>query len=989
MKKWHRVLVVVGLLTALSVPGERIVFKFGKNGDPTHGGVDPVWKKLPSGSYEKIRYPRIATYGVDLDYDSVNDLKITLHSSSARAGNLLLNGGGKGGIGLNGNGKSGLNRDEMLRVRFNRDVIIVGFSLAAFNNESADYSVNDRTWTTTQANVNGLSLALKAGDDFEIKLTHPKSSDQFRLAAIDVMLPGKRKRGYAPKGPIVRLRPLQNRGLHGIDGDYWQYDDYTAQDVLRLIEIMKPTVLERYISGPLNPAATVPVDPGEPPMTVAEFLNASMRAGAPGCIITPRISLKVLSGKPCKWNKKFDDCFFAVADNLYNLPVDPPIRTLSLDNWSDYSKTHSDREIRAMLDRLVDMGWERIAANYIGGNHKSYGIIKIGMFGVDHETFLPKMSAYHTIAQNASIEDILLYIDFRNPAEAFSRLPPDRQADKLYEIAALQKKYDFTFVWPVIGADFWDVTKVFTSKTGPYGGKSIFDVMVDAMHNDKGASSRVAKKDLPNIILFLADDMGLGDTSAYQDFTGVGDDSQVYTPAMEKLAKNGMRFIDAHSAAAVCQPSRMALMRGGRPEKNPADFGPYALPKMLKRAGYATYGIGKWHVWYRGGGSREYNKPGTNYNGRVPAAFGPLEFGFDHYTGIEDNVSHSPAFLVDRQYMKYDASSGTLCPNQSNAPPGYGNPGGPIENICQQIWLNAARQYMNAHAPGGSRADQPFFLYYASHANHKKYYPADEIDGIKIKGNCRVVSGKILSKENFKVIKHTSQGGGSTFLENGLIVERSEMIWENDVALSRIMNWLRETDDPRHPGHKMLEKTLLIFTADNGANIDRQAGEIFPHPNHGRLRGRKGTVWEGGHRIPFIVSWPGRIPPGTTSSAQISLMDLYSTFAEIVGEPLQSEEAPCSISILHVMMNPDMKSYRSIGIYAVDKIKRDKNCLRDGVFKIIWNGSRKPTFVELYNLNSDLGETHNLLGLPEYRKIEERLKHQAQSLILSGRLRRN
>jgi len=288
-------------------------------------------------------------------------------------------------------------------------------------------------------------------------------------------------RGYAPKGPIVRLRPLQNRGTSGIDGNYWQYEDYTAQDVLRLIRAMKPTVLERYISGPLDPKAFVPVDQGQPPMTVAEFLNASMKAGAPGCIITPRISLEILPGKPCRWSRKFDDCFYAVADNLYNLPVDPPLRTLSLDNWGGYSKTHSDMEIRAMLSRLIGMGWERLAANYIGGNRKSYGIIKTGMFGVDHETYLPKLNAYAAIARNESIEDILLYIDFRNPAEAFSRLPPDEQAAKLYQISALQKKHDFAFVWPVIGADFWDVTRVFTSTNGQYGGKSIFDVMVDAM----------------------------------------------------------------------------------------------------------------------------------------------------------------------------------------------------------------------------------------------------------------------------------------------------------------------------------------------------------------------------------------------------------------------------------------------------------------------------------------------------------------------------
>ncbi|MCF7847932.1 MAG: sulfatase-like hydrolase/transferase [Kiritimatiellales bacterium] len=989
MNLWRSVFVAFGLLIAFPASAERIVFKLNGNGDPTHGGTDSSWKTMPSGSYEKTKDPRVAVYGVDLDFDSADDVTIELRSPTAKAGKLLLNGGGKGGISLDGNEKGGLNKDEVLRIRFDTDVTIAGFSLNAFSDESADYCANGNIWTTTSPSVSGLSIDLPSGQDFEIKLTNPSGSDQFRFGSIDIILPGKTRRSYAPKGPIVRLRPLQNRGTSGIDGDYWQYDDYTAQDVLRMIKIMKPTVLERYISGPLDPDARVPVARGEPPMTVAEFLNASMKAGAPGCTISPRISLEVLPGKPCKWNKKFSDCFYAVADNLYNLPIDPPIRTLSLDNWGGYSKTHSDGEIKAMLDKLVDMGWGRIAANYIGGNHKSYGIIKVGMFGVDHDTYLPKMNAHAAIALNQSIEDIMLYIDFRNPAEEFSQLPPDEQAAKLYEIAALQKKHDFTFVWPVIGADFWDVTKVFTSKTGPYGGKSIFDVMVDAMHNGSQASTRVAKGDLPNIVLFLADDMGQGDTSAYQDFTGIAATSQVYTPSMEKLAKSGMRFTDGHAAAAVCHPSRMSLMRGGRPEKNPADFGVHALPKMLKRAGYNTYGIGKWHVWYRGGGSDKFDVEGRNYHSQVPAAYGPLDFGFDHYTGTEDNITHSPAFIVDRQYMKYHASTKTLRPNMSKTPPGYGNPEGPIENICQQLWINAAREYMAAHAPGGSQANRPFFLYYASHANHKQYFPATDIDGIDVKGSCRVASGRILSEKNFDVVKHSSLGGGSTYLENGLILERSEMVWENDVALSLIMDWLNKTDDPRHPGHKMVDNTLLVFAADNGANIDRQEGDIIPHPNHGKLRGRKGNIWEGGHRVPFIMSWPGRIPPNTTSAAQISLMDMYATFAEIAGEPLRTDEALCSFSALDAMLDPAVKNYRSQGIYAADKVKRDENSLRDGGYKIIWHGSRKPTFVELYNLDSDLGETRNLLGNPEYAEIEARLTRRARAMIPSGRLRPN
>ncbi|MCF7847931.1 MAG: hypothetical protein K9M45_03695 [Kiritimatiellales bacterium] len=473
------IILVAGLLMALPAWAGSIAFKLGENGDPTDGGTDPAWTLQGSGSYEKTSDPLVAVYGVDLDADTVDAVTIELRTPSASVDNLFLNGGSNGGIGLAGNTKDDINTNEVLLIRFGSDVVINGFSLAAFSGESADYSANGSTWTTTVADVTGLSISLPAGNDFEVKLTNPAGLDQFRLKSL-IITPTV-SHSYAPKGNHVRLRPLQNRGTSGLDDDYWQYPDYTAQDILQMIEQLQPTVLERYISGPFNPDTLVPVDPGEPTMTVAEFLNASMAVGAPGCTLSPRVSLEVLYSKPCPWSTDYTNCFYAVADNLYNLPIDPPIRTISLDNWGAFSDAHSDEEIHTILTNLVAMGWERIAVNYIGGNRNSYGIVKVGMFGVDQDTYLPKMSAYAAIAANESIEDILLYIDFRSPAEAFSQLPPDEQADKLYAIASLQETNDFTFVWPVIGADFWDVTKVYTSTNGPYGGMSILEVMIDAM----------------------------------------------------------------------------------------------------------------------------------------------------------------------------------------------------------------------------------------------------------------------------------------------------------------------------------------------------------------------------------------------------------------------------------------------------------------------------------------------------------------------------
>jgi hypothetical protein len=477
-------MVFLSLPGTLPVSAGNITFKPNANGDPTGGGTDPNWAVQKNGSYEKVVDPLVATYGVDLDADRVAELTVELRTPMASATGLFLSGGGSGGIGLRGNGKSDLNATEILRMRFSSDVIINGFALTAFNGESADYRANGKTWTTTSATVSGLSIALAAGADFDLQLTNPAGSDQFRLQSITVTLPGKSGKSHAAEGIYARLRPLQNKGTKNLNATWFlnAASAYTAQDVLAMIREIKPNVLERYISGPFDPNDVVPVAPGEPPMTIAGFLNASMAAGAPGCIITPRLSLDDLyDTTSCPWSTEFTNCFWATAHNLFNLPVSPPIRTVSLDNWSEFSDSHSAAEIGDVLKKMAAMGWEHIACNYVGGNANSYGIADIGMFGVDvHNGFEPKLSRYGTIITNASIDRVLLYIDFPKQMDGFLQLDPDARANKLLQIGAWQATYDFTFVWPVLQGR-WDSTRIFTTPGGPYGGASLYKVMLDAM----------------------------------------------------------------------------------------------------------------------------------------------------------------------------------------------------------------------------------------------------------------------------------------------------------------------------------------------------------------------------------------------------------------------------------------------------------------------------------------------------------------------------
>lgn len=463
-----------------------------------------------------------------------------------------------------------------------------------------------------------------------------------------------------------------------------------------------------------------------------------------------------------------------------------------------------------------------------------------------------------------------------------------------------------------------------------------------------GADSR------PNIILFLADDMGQGDTSAYQDFTHNEDASQVHTPAMDHLAASGLRFTDGHSPAAYCNPTRISLLRGGRTVRAAEQFGT-ALPAMLKRSGYRTYGVGKWHVFFQKGG---------DFHASSPIKLCALDFGFDHYTGTQHNITKSPAYHIDRVYQKYDASTKSLVPNDSKKAPGYGNPGGPIESISQQLWLNAARKYMAEHAVGGTHVDEPFFLYYPSHANHNKLLPATDLDGVPVKGACKTSDGRDLSSNR-----------------DSLRLDRSEMIYENDVAISLLMKWLEETDDPRNPSQKMLANTLFVFSSDNGAN------ETFSRPANGRLSGNKGSIEEGGHREPFIVSWPHRIPAGVTSSAQISLLDMFATLAAVAGEKLADDEALDSFDMLDMFLHPRTAKSRPKGIYAAQSLKATHLMIRDGDFKIVWETTKPPTFTALYDLRKDLSEASNLLGEPEFAQVEKGLKKQARAFLKNGRSR--
>ena len=479
----------------------------------------------------------------------------------------------------------------------------------------------------------------------------------------------------------------------------------------------------------------------------------------------------------------------------------------------------------------------------------------------------------------------------------------------------------------------------------------------------------------PNIIIFLADDMGMGDTSVYHDWSGNKDDRQLHTPNMERIANMGIRFMDAHSPHSRCSTSRYALLTGRYCWRTSLKywvlFGVQCDPLIeksrptiatfLRDNGYRTGMVGKWHL-----GLQYRQTDGSPAKGwgdadlTQPLADGPTDHGFDYFYGI--SRSHPTS-----------GPGGT----NSNAPGQRRGPGwihnrrvvgatGKGKQLDGSYVLNEIGPVLHARAfeflRGATAARKPFFLYFASPANHTPHTPCKSIAGNKVAGTSRHVDGRPT---------------GST---------RLDFIHENDVQVGLLLDYLQRTADPRRPGHKLLDNTLFIFASDNGAESRSKTAT-------GPLRSNKGSTYEGGHRIPFFASWPaGKLgdgrpkTPGRTSTRLLALNDLFATFAQILGKPLPdlskgrigAEDSISQLAALRGEACPprppifpndhNEASRKNSEKRAVVAVRSNASPLK-GKWKLFLDhrfaleGKLHPT--ELYNLETDPFEQKNQLNNPE------------------------
>jgi arylsulfatase A-like enzyme len=354
----------------------------------------------------------------------------------------------------------------------------------------------------------------------------------------------------------------------------------------------------------------------------------------------------------------------------------------------------------------------------------------------------------------------------------------------------------------------------------------------------------------PNIILILADDLGYGDVGCYGA-------TKVQTPNIDKLAREGRRFTDAHAASAVCSPSRYGLLTGTYPVRRnfwgpiphytqlTIDTSQATLASLLKSSGYATACIGKWHLGF--------GTDSTDWNTELRP--GPLEVGFDYYYGIPQVNSGPPFVYVENHHVVgYDPDDpfvwGERSVTEEWPAKGWQYPLGGARKAHMLYrdreigttlkdkaieWMKQVRQ---------ADEKKPFFLYLATTNIHHPFTPAPVFNG-------------------------TSQCG-----------RYGDFIHELDWIVGEVMRALDAMN--------ISDNSLVILTSDNGGMLNQGGQDAWEagHRLNGDLLGFKFGAWEGGHRIPFIARWPVKIPAGTRSDQLLSHVDLLATFSAIAGKPL-------------------------------------------------------------------------------------------------------
>lgn len=452
----------------------------------------------------------------------------------------------------------------------------------------------------------------------------------------------------------------------------------------------------------------------------------------------------------------------------------------------------------------------------------------------------------------------------------------------------------------------------------------------------------------PNIIYILADDLGYGDLSC------LNAGSKIKTVNVDALSKQGMSFTDAHSNSAVCTPTRYGVLTGRYAWRTRLQNGVLwgydsmlinnnrtTVASYLKRNGYNTACIGKWHL------GLDWRKDRTGKTDlSKPVAAGPRQAGFDYFYGIPASLDMAPYVYIENNRVTA-TSIDSVSANSDKAFWRSGPAGNDFrhEEVLPTL-ISKAVNYIHREVPTGN----PFFLYLPLTSPHTPILPAQ-----------------------YKGRSGTNEYG--------------DFVLMTDDMVGRIMQAVKDAGAE--------ENTFIIFTSDNGASPMSDFKELAAaghYPGY-VFRGAKADIYEGGHRIPFIAKWPSRVKPGTRSDETICLTDLLATVAEIVGSPLREDEGEDSFSILPLLTGNKTYLRTSIIHHSID----GKFSIRDKHWKLILasgsGGWSTPTEkeaiaqglspVQLYDLSSDIGETNNMAT--DHPSVVRSLSALLESIVENGR----
>ncbi len=354
----------------------------------------------------------------------------------------------------------------------------------------------------------------------------------------------------------------------------------------------------------------------------------------------------------------------------------------------------------------------------------------------------------------------------------------------------------------------------------------------------------------PNIVYILADDLGQGDLGCYNA------ESKIPTPHMDRLAREGVRFTDAHSPSSVCTPTRYGILTGRYCWRTSLKQGvlngesPYMLEPgrmtvaaLLKKQGYRTAAIGKWHLGLGKDAKTDYAKT---------LRPGPLEAGFDSFFGIPASLDMPPYVFVENDRVEELPTAHVDDIREQRGIFWRGGPVGPKfrhKDVLPRLTESAVK-YVDSQR--GAR--DPFFLYLPLTGPHTPWLPTPEFQGKAKAGPYGDFAAQV------------------------------------DDTVGQVMSALERAGQARN--------TLLIMTSDNGAHWLPEEIARHNHRANASWRGQKADIYEGGHRIPFLARWPGRIRPGRVSDQLTCLTDLMATAAEITGLSLPRDAGEDSFSIL-------------------------------------------------------------------------------------------